>query len=176
MGKDARPAIAPLTDALKDGEAQVRFAAASALGEFGRDARAVIPDLLAVLSNDPDPMVQAAAAASLGRIEPTRVTSSVRTVAQTISKSNTLQPLEQRIQAFAKKINPSREHALDLVFATYVTGLSYNGNDQRILNAYNAAQGALEYLGVDGIPAIVRAYNLYGDISYYIPDPNADDG
>jgi HEAT repeat protein len=69
LGKLARPAVQPLTGALKDADAGVRAAAADALGRIGPDAKPAAPELLLLLK-DTNKAVRQAAIFALGRVEP----------------------------------------------------------------------------------------------------------
>jgi HEAT repeat protein len=69
FGKVAKPAVTPLTEALKDPDTAVRAAAADALGRIGPDARKAAADLLILVKDQPRPVRQAAVFA-LGRVDP----------------------------------------------------------------------------------------------------------
>jgi HEAT repeat protein len=69
LGKSARPAVVPLTDALKDSVPATRAAAADALGRIGPDGRPATASLIALVK-DPDRAVRRAATFALGRIDP----------------------------------------------------------------------------------------------------------
>ncbi len=69
LGKLAKPAIQPLTGALKDADAGVRAAAADALGRIGPDAKPATAELLLLLK-DANKAARQAAIFALGRVEP----------------------------------------------------------------------------------------------------------
>lgn len=69
LGKLAKPAVQPLTGALKDADAGVRAAAADALGRIGPDAKPAATELLLLLK-DANKTVRQAAIFALGRVEP----------------------------------------------------------------------------------------------------------
>ncbi len=69
LGKLAKPAVQPLTVALKDNDPSVRAAAADALGRIGDAASAAAPELLPLLK-DPEKSVRQAAVFALGRVDP----------------------------------------------------------------------------------------------------------
>ncbi len=64
---DAVPALVPL---LKDEESEVRWNAALTLGKIGPVAVSAVPDLVAALKTDADPLVREHAAEALGDIGP----------------------------------------------------------------------------------------------------------
>jgi len=66
IGPQAKDAVAPLTDALRDSEREVRQNAATALGYIGKAAAPAVPALAGALS-DKDWQVRRAAALALGR-------------------------------------------------------------------------------------------------------------
>jgi HEAT repeat protein len=66
-GPDAKAAVAPLIDALYDGDRRVRSAAAAGLAGIGPAAKTAVNPLLAVLL-DPDEGVREQACAALGRL------------------------------------------------------------------------------------------------------------
>ena len=53
IGKDAKEAVKPLSDALEDKNADVRAEAAFALGSIGKEAKAALPELKK-LTKDPN--------------------------------------------------------------------------------------------------------------------------
>ncbi len=63
-------AVIPLAEALKDADSSVRSAAADALAEFGPDAAAAVPELLATLKRAEPSEVQASVIQALGKIGP----------------------------------------------------------------------------------------------------------
>ena len=69
LGQIGTASIAPLIEALKDHEEDVRKSAASALGQIGPDAKAARPHLVDVLE-DENAAVRASAARALGQIGP----------------------------------------------------------------------------------------------------------
>jgi HEAT repeat protein len=69
LGEAAKPAVGPLTSALKDADASVRAAAADALGRIGGEAKGAEPELLPLLK-DKDKSVRQAAVFALGRVKP----------------------------------------------------------------------------------------------------------
>jgi HEAT repeat protein len=69
LGEVAKPAVGPLTAALKDTDAPVRAAAADALGRIGGEAKGAAPELLPLLK-DADTSVRQAAIFALGRVKP----------------------------------------------------------------------------------------------------------
>jgi HEAT repeat protein len=69
LGKAAKPAVQPLTAALKDAGPAVRAAAADALGRVGPDAQPAAPELMPLLK-DADKSVRQAAIFALGRVDP----------------------------------------------------------------------------------------------------------
>jgi RNA polymerase sigma factor (sigma-70 family) len=70
LGKQAKPAVRKLTDALKHKDAQVRVNAASALEVIDGDADETIAALIDRLKNDPEREVRRTAAAALGAVGP----------------------------------------------------------------------------------------------------------
>lgn len=68
LGRMGRPAVAPLTKALHAENSQVQGAAASALGQIGKEARPAVPTLLDVLRASKDERLRATVMSALGRI------------------------------------------------------------------------------------------------------------
>src|SRR5262245_28369452 len=69
LGKVAKPAVPPLTAALKDADPGVRAAAADALGRIGPDAQPSAPELITLLKDGAKP-VRLATIFALGRVDP----------------------------------------------------------------------------------------------------------
>jgi HEAT repeat protein len=69
LGKNARPALTPLTEAIKDPEMKVRVAAVETLGKMGPEAKNAIPAVMPLLK-DGDKGLRQAAVYTLGRLGP----------------------------------------------------------------------------------------------------------
>lgn len=69
LGPVAKPAVQPLTAALKDADPTTRAAAADALGRVGPDARSAAPELQVLLKDAQKP-VRRSAIFALGRVDP----------------------------------------------------------------------------------------------------------
>jgi len=69
LGQIGKSAVGVLIDGMKSDRASVRWDSAVALGQIGADARAAVPQLIAML-DDKDPIYRTQAATSLGQIGP----------------------------------------------------------------------------------------------------------
>ncbi len=69
LGKNAKPALTPLTEATKDSDMKVRIAAVETLGKMGSEAKAALPALVPLLK-DSDKGMRQAVVFTLGRFGP----------------------------------------------------------------------------------------------------------
>ncbi len=114
LGADARPALAPLTEALKDPDAAVRRKAATALGAIGPEAKPMAFTPLLGLLRDKEPTVTDAAADALSKLgKPER--EHTRAVADLLSHPN--EPVRRFALIALTELGPAATEAGDALVA-----------------------------------------------------------
>ncbi len=90
VGPQPGSEVAGLVQSLQDELAAVRFHAAIALGEFGREAEPAIPGLIQICLRDPDPGVRVEAAVALWKIDHNKAPLAIPTLIKALGDPNEL--------------------------------------------------------------------------------------